>query len=859
MINKKLILTIFLILIFLSISCVQASEIEEIDDASNIDDSIQVIESVEQTNSIKAPYMASGIVIPTYISVTNNNTDFKDNQNNSLNISLIDINGVGLANKEIIIVINESIISTKMTDSNGNAYLNLDNLPYGEYSITYSYGGEVNYTSCSNTTIITISKYIPQTIVTFIKAQGLTIKEGNADTFVVTLTDINGTPLPDQKIIVEIDGENNTWYTNNNGQVNILMYGSPTDVNKTFPVNLYYEGKDQYFPSNGSSAISIVDANAILTTITANDMNLTVTDVEDFVITLKDENGNTLSYEKVLVTFNGETGTWYTNNVGEVRVLLYELKTGIYTITYTFEGEGNYSQSKGSNIITVTNPNSTETIISGKDMVLSMGDVETFTITLTTVDGLPLANQTVNINFLTNLTKKTDENGQVSITLYELSNGTYNIAYSFEGKGIYLESSGSNTITVNSETPEIINTTISGSDITMNINETRNFTVTLRTTNRQVLADQTVYFVFRNIATKQVTNEKGQAVMTFSDLAEGTYTIEYYFNGTNRYGKSNNSNTIKVHNGTIPPEPTNKTPTQFFSSDITGFEGDVISFITILTDEEGFLLSNKTVTFTFNKSKVNATTDTSGQAVLNLNGLKEGVYTVDFVFAGDETYAKSNGTNTITVKSGSPEGNITTFIISENLVKAYGSDTPYTGTLYDINGNTVAGQHINIKVTRLSSGASKVYDVVSNYLGQFVLPINLAAGSYAAEVNFNGITMKNITYLPSSSTNTITVTENRTETLLTAVKFVEEYGANKTFTGTLVDVDDNALSGHTVSVTLTRLSSGASKTYNTIVNYRGEYNIDINLAVGEYVAECSYAGSSIYAPSDASNTLTVYA
>ncbi len=866
MINKKSIFAVIIILIIMSISTVQAAEINDIDDVSINDDSNSDISvntlNHKQTTLNNAPLNANKIIIPTYISVANNNTDFKTNQSNSLNISLIDINKDGLEGKEIIFVINESIISAKTTDSEGNAYLNLDNLPNGEYVIRYSFAGDDDYTSSTNTTTITISDYIPTTIPTFIRAQSLTYKKGTIGNFIITLTDINGTTIPNQKVLVTINGEESTWYTNNEGQVSIICQNY--DIG-TYNVSFIYPGKDQYFPSNGTSIITVVNETAILTSITAEDMNLTVNDMKDFIISLRDENGDPMPYKEVIVDFNGETQTWYTDLDGDVKILLYELSMGIYPITYTFEGEGDYSPCKGSNVITVTNPNITNTTISGIDMNLSVGDVENFIITLKTAKGTPIANQTVRINFLTNLTKTTNEEGQVEITLYELKAGTYEIEYAFDGKGDYLPSKGKNTIYVDPYDPGALTTTITGNDIKMDVNETKNFTVTLKDSNNRNLANQPVYFTFNNITMRQYTNTNGQATITFSDLANGTYTVYYQFNGTSRLKNSSGSNKIIVSNGTVPPgpgpePPVNGTiPTQFFSSDMTVYEGNIINFITILTDENGTLLGNKPVVFTFNGTEINITTDLYGQAILNLTNLTNGTYLITFQFKGDNTYNATSGNNTLTVRANPVENNtVTTVIQAENLIKAYGSDDSFKGKLLDTDGNLIAGQHINIKVTRLSSGASKVYDVVSNYLGEFTLPINLAAGSYLAEVNYTGMTLNNITYKPSTATNTITVVENRTQTVLTALKFNEPYGANKTFTGTLKDINDNPLAGHTVTVLLTRLSTGANKTYNTIANYLGEYNLDINLAPGEYTAQCAYAGSTIYQPSSASNTITVY-
>ena len=122
--------------------------------------------------------------------------------------------------------------------------------------------------------------------------------------------------------------------------------------------------------------------------------------------------------------------------------------------------------------------------------------------------------------------------------------------------------------------------------------------------------------------------------------------------------------------------------------------------------------------------------------------------------------------------------------------------------------------------------------------------------------------VNNRTYLSSTpgyaTINVLKGEDNRTGTILFANKFNESYGAGKSFTGTLKDSNGNNIIGHHVSVTLTRLSSGASKTYDCVVDYTGTFYLAINLAPGEYSGYCSYDGTSQYQPSSGSNTITVY-
>ena len=94
--------------------------------------------------------------------------------------------------------------------------------------------------------------------------------------------------------------------------------------------------------------------------------------------------------------------------------------------------------------------------------------------------------------------------------------------------------------------------------------------------------------------------------------------------------------------------------------------------------------------------------------------------------------------------------------ISQNdLIKNYGNTDDLIGILTDKNGNPLAGQYVNIKLTRTSSGASKTYTTTTDYKGQYTLTINLAPGTYTAFCSYNGLNA----YAPSNANANITITE----------------------------------------------------------------------------------------------------
>lgn len=188
-----------------------------------------------------------------------------------------------------------------------------------------------------------------------------------------------------------------------------------------------------------------------------------------------------------------------------------------------------------------------------------------------------------------------------------------------------------------------------------------------------------------------------------------------------------------------------------------------------------------------------------------------------------------------------------------------GSGDNFTGTFLDDNDNPIVGHHLFINLTRSSSGASKTYELVSDYKGEFQIPIFLGKGIYTAQVSFPGITVGTTTYNPSTSDkvniNVVEAIDERIETVINVNDFEETYGEGLSFTGILKEINNTVLSGHHVNVKLSR-PSGASKTYDVVTDYTGTFSLPINLAVGNYYASVTYDGTDTYQPSS-SNTVNV--
>ena len=153
------------------------------------------------------------------------------------------------------------------------------------------------------------------------------------------------------------------------------------------------------------------------------------------------------------------------------------------------------------------------------------------------------------------------------------------------------------------------------------------------------------------------------------------------------------------------------------------------------------------------KSKVYwVTADTNGEYQLAIN-LSLGEYTAQASYYGNSNYSASNASvNSITVLN----TNITsTVLTANNFLEPYGAGLNFTGKLTDNFGNPVIGQHIALNLTRLDTGASKIYWVTTDTLGEYQLAINLWTANYTAQCSYAGTSQ----YSSSSANATITVTK----------------------------------------------------------------------------------------------------
>ena len=316
-----------------------------------------------------------------------------------------------------------------------------------------------------------------------------------------------------------------------------------------------------------------------------------------------------------------------------------------------------------------------------------------------------------------------------------------------------------------------------------------------------------------------------------------------YAIGTNAYGIAglqSSNNKIKSNNITVY-QTTDTMPIIIRHSDIITPGTNGIYLTSESTDN--IITENKIITnATYTINLIDSTAKTYNNQLKSEN------------YSGDNSVNPNN--ENVYNNTGIDDKNTNLYLNS--LIKPYGTDEQLIGTLTDGQGKALIGHHVSVTLTRSSSGASKTYDVVTDYTGTFMLPINLAVGEYTAYANYEGAQGYNPAMSNIAMITVVKEESNKTITLLTSNTFIEPYGAGKSFTGLLKDINGNSLAGQHISVKLIRLSSGANKIYDVVTDYTGTFQLAINLARGEYAGNCTYSGTSTYQESSSFSLITVY-
>ena len=186
--------------------------------------------------------------------------------------------------------------------------------------------------------------------------------------------------------------------------------------------------------------------NKSSTDIVANDKVSHVDYEDEFTVTLN-SNGTALANKTIMITLNNVTYNKTTDSNGQASIN-FKLKAGVYTVSYSFEGDENYTSSSGTSTLTVDSDLVTYLNVYDNDITYREGLKSMFQLKLVDIYGRSVANQKVTIN-VGGKTYSTKTNSKGIATFYlKLKKGIHAITYSFAGNSKYVATSDSYNLKV---------------------------------------------------------------------------------------------------------------------------------------------------------------------------------------------------------------------------------------------------------------------------------------------------------------------------------------------------------------------------------------------------------------------------
>ena len=415
-----------------------------------------------------------------------------------------------------------------------------------------------------------------------------------------------------------------------------------------------------------------------------------------FYVTLKDSSGIVLKNQKVSLSVNKKSYSAFTNANGIATIKTDSLKVGSYTVSLSYGGNSDYSSSSLSKNVKVLSS------AIGSDLTKYYGYTSKYKMTFWK-DNSVLANTKVSfkINGKT-YTRTTDKNGVVTLNI-NLAVGKYVISTT----NPYSKEKVSHNIVVKKDKTKFV----AKSKTYIHTNKKGSFSVVLKTKHNAVAKNKKITFTYKGKTVTSKTDANGEAKITISALAKGTYKISYKFAGNdNLYAESGNAK-LKV------ADPT----TKLSSSIVVMYYHDGSKFKVKLTNNNGKVLTNKNVKINIGGKTTVCKTNNKGIAKLSLKNINPGTYTVKYSYSTKGLKDYSHGSNKVIILK------LVAKVRAGDLTMKAGDGSSYKITVKDSSGKLLAGVFVKTTI----GGKSYLYQTNSN--GVAKIKVTNGAGYYSAE------------------------------------------------------------------------------------------------------------------------------
>ena len=619
--KKRILLALIVLIAFLSIGIISASEIS-VNDTYIAQDSSENLLAVDEggvgsnssnilsinnvdtnldENTIGDNELSRDSVI-----IDAPNIDLYYKNGTKFTATLTDVDGNSLVNQNLIFTIS-GIDYARSTDTNGKASIAINLIP-GNYDINVYYDGNEYFLPSETTATCTVYPTIyGEDIIKYYK---------NDTQYYATFLNGDGTPLANSDVTFNINGVFYTRTTNALGVARLNINLPPKEYILT-----------AIHPDTGYTYSNSI---TVLPTIIANDLTKIYKDGNQYYATFLNEVGSPLVNSDVTFNINGVFYTRTTNASGVARLNI-NLLAGEYILT-AYHPKDTYMFS---NLIKVLG--SSDTLLLTEDYTFNIDDKQTIEAILVDELGHGVPNKSVNL-FLDDVlftNRFTDEEGKASFDL-NLNPGRYGAQFVFDGDGTYKSSKVSSSIYI--KEGKTVYYTIGNTTLFSNNSESgpENFSVSIFDENWKPLVNKIVTFKL-GIAYNKTTDENGTARLKINQTA-GIYTVNFEFREQGYQHITDSAQLLLIDNS----------ESTLVGEDTTIGYGSGGKFTATLTGGNVKLPTREVI---FNVNGINYTriTDDNGVASISIN-LPVGQYPIKYYYSGENRINSSSGEAKVTVK-----------------------------------------------------------------------------------------------------------------------------------------------------------------------------------------------------------------
>ncbi|OED30399.1 carboxypeptidase regulatory-like domain-containing protein [Methanosphaera sp. WGK6] len=728
---------------------------------------------------------------------------------------LTDENGETITDAEVIISVNGVEVAKVITNTQGIYTTKYTTNTVGINNVYINYEGNGTYNPSKTATTFEVTKI--DTVIKLDSIKNTTV--GKTTVIIGTLVDEEENILSNSKITVTVNGVEYILTTNSEGKFELSL-----DENRSGDVEVTasYAGNDTYNPSTNATKYNVRKLDTTVDVGTINSVD--VGKIVEITGVLTDENGETITDAKVIISVNGiEVAKVTTNSEGVYTTEYTTILVGENTVDITYEGNGTYNPSKTTTTFEVTKI----------DTVIKLDSIEntrvgaTTTITGTLVDEenniISDATIKVTVNGV-EYTVTTNNEGKFEVSVEEKIATDVTVEATYNGDDTYNPSSDKTEYKVRK-----VNSSVTVDQIkSVDVGKTVEITGVLTDENGETITDTEVIISVNGVEVAKVTtNSEGVYITEYTTILVGENTVDVNYAGNGTYNPSKIATTFNV----------TKIDTVIT---VDSIENNTVGSTTTVTgkvvDEEGNPISDVDVTVTVEGKKYSTTTNENGEYKVTISEVLEGDKTVEVTYNGNGTYNPSSNKTEYKVRKVNSS-------ITVNPIESVdvGKTVEITGVLTDENGETITDAEVIISVNGVEVAKVTTEDGVykTNYTTSVV-------GINNVTVNYEG----NDTYNPCSNVTTFNVT--KIDSIIT-IEPIENttVGNRTTVTGKVVDEEGNSISGATVIIT------SPNGNVITTTDEMGTYNVTIKLPVGNHTINVSYSGNDTYYESSATSDTEV--